>query len=123
MGGWVVKQHCLSVVESGLHRHVYFARWSLPETMRAATAVHSLAPPGAVGAKQRVLADQVLSACHGAFAANFVRYDLPIGAFSLLPQKLLSWCDQVVGSSQRCHCSPFPGCRLRWWNGISNPGR
>ena len=57
--------------------------WSLPETMRAATAVHFLAQPGAAGKEHRVCADQVLSACHSAFSANFVRYDLPIGKSSV----------------------------------------
>jgi hypothetical protein len=68
--------------------------------MRAATAVHSLAPPGAAGDKQRVCADRVLSACHGAFAANFVRYDLLIGALSLLPRDSLACCHVISSIGQ-----------------------
>lgn len=84
--------------------------------MRAATAVHSLAPSGTAGDKQRVCADQVLSACHGAFAANFVRYDLPIGALSLLPRDSLA-CSHVMSSMVQLRVSVAaarrvwaPGC-------------
>ena len=64
---------------SGLPTNTDMPWWSLPETMRAATAVHALAPPGTAGDTQRTHADGVLSACHGVFAANFLRFDLPIG--------------------------------------------
>jgi len=61
--------------------------------MRAATAVYTLAATGPAGDAQRASSDAVLSACHGAFAANFVRYDLPIGAAATtIPMSLtMSW--------------------------------